>query len=423
MSSPAVSEVEIASTSHAFLDVRDLHTTFPTEDGLVHSVDGVSFSLEAGRTLAIVGESGSGKSVTMSTVMGLYRGSRAQITGEVWLDGTELLNASEEEVRLRRGSMMSMIFQDPLSALHPYYSVGNQISEAYLAHHKGTSKKTAREHTIGMLERVGIPNARGRVDAYPHEFSGGMRQRVMIAMALVNSPKLLIADEPTTALDVTVQAQILELMKDLQREFDSAIVMITHDLGVVAEIADDVLVMYGGKPVETGASRKVFYESAHPYTWGLLKSMPRIDRGRATRLDPIPGNPPSLINLPSGCAFNPRCAFPEVVGGDKCKTHIPELYRVEVGHHARCFLTNEQRIELMEVPLDAVDGPAADVEAPVDPSATTDPDATSDPAVTAEPGGAHAATASADPAPAATPAEEPDAPAATPVDPTRGPHA
>ncbi|MHA3701690.1 ABC transporter ATP-binding protein [Jatrophihabitans sp. YIM 134969] len=365
--SPAgVSEIEIARETRPFLDVRDLHTTFPTEDGLVHSVDGVSFSLEAGRTLAIVGESGSGKSVTMSTVMGLYRGTRAQITGEVWLDGTELLSADDETVRRRRGSTMAMIFQDPLSALHPYYTVGNQISEGYLIHNKGVSKKQAREHTISMLERVGIPNARGRVDAYPHEFSGGMRQRVMIAMALVNSPKLLIADEPTTALDVTVQAQILELMKDLQREFDSAIVMITHDLGVVAEIADDVLVMYGGKPVETGAAGEVFHRAAHPYTFGLLKSMPRIDRGRAERLDPIPGNPPSLINLPGGCAFNPRCEFKHVVGSDTCETVRPDLHLVETGHRARCHLTNEQRNEVMGSDFD----PAAEDKTAIPSSAS-----------------------------------------------------
>ena len=312
------------------------------------SVDGVSFSVEQGETLAIVGESGSGKSVTMQAVLGLHRRSRAKIDGQVWLDGVEMLGASDEAVRRRRGSTMAMIFQDPLSALHPYYTVGNQIEEAYLVHNKA-SHRAAHTRTIEMLDRVGIPNAARRVDQYPHEFSGGMRQRAMIAMALINNPKLLIADEPTTALDVTVQAQILELMKDLQRDYGSAIVMITHDLGVVADIADDMLVMYGGKAVETGTTLEVFFEASHPYTWGLLNSMPRMDRERADRLDPIPGNPPSLINLPSGCHFHPRCTFVEVVGGNRCVSERPDLYSVGPGHNARCFLTAEQRAEVLSV--------------------------------------------------------------------------
>jgi peptide/nickel transport system ATP-binding protein len=337
-------EVREESAPTRFLEVRDLKVHFPTEDGLVKSVDGVNFGVEPGRTLAIVGESGSGKSVTMQAVMGLHRGTRAQMTGEVWLDGTELLGASNETVRKTRGTKMAMIFQDPLSALHPYYTIGNQIAEAYLVHND-VSKKQARERTIDLLNRVGIPNASRRVDQYPHEFSGGMRQRAMIAMALVNNPKLLIADEPTTALDVTVQAQILELMKDLQREFGSAIVMITHDLGVVADMADDVLVMYGGKAVETGTASNVFFEAAHPYTFGLLNSMPRLDRERAERLDPIPGTPPSLINLPSGCAFHPRCGFTETVGrDDRCKTERPELYPVTSTHHSRCFLVDQGQL-------------------------------------------------------------------------------
>ena len=335
------------STSHRFLDVHDLQVHFPTDDGLVRSVDGVSFAVDEGKTLAIVGESGSGKSVTMQAVMGLHRGSRAQMSGDVWLDGVELLGASNEVVRMRRGSTMSMIFQDPLSALHPYYTIGDQIAEGYLVHHK-VGKKKARARTIEMLDHVGIPNAKRRVDQYPHEFSGGMRQRAMIAMALINNPKLLIADEPTTALDVTVQAQILELMKTLQRETGTAIVLITHDLGVVADIADDVMVMYGGKAVEVGSASEIFFEASHPYTWGLLNSMPRLDRERAQRLDPIPGNPPSLINLPSGCSFHPRCAFVEVVGGGRCSSEVPDLYPVGADHYARCFLTSAQRAQVLQ---------------------------------------------------------------------------
>jgi peptide/nickel transport system ATP-binding protein len=343
-------EVREESGPTRFLEVRDLKVHFPTEDGLVKSVDGVSFGVEPGSTLAIVGESGSGKSVTMQAVMGLHRGSRAHLSGEVWLDGTELLGASKDTVRQNRGAKMAMIFQDPLSALHPYYSIGNQISEGYLVHNK-VSKKEARDRTIEMLDRVGIPNAARRVDQYPHEFSGGMRQRAMIAMALVNNPKLLIADEPTTALDVTVQAQILELMKDLQSEFGSAIVMITHDLGVVADMADDVLVMYGGRAVETGTAKTVFVDAAHPYTYGLLSSMPRLDRERAERLDPIPGTPPSLINLPSGCAFHPRCTFIETVGhDDRCKRQRPDLFAVNPTHHSRCFLVDQGQLAALRAP-------------------------------------------------------------------------
>jgi peptide/nickel transport system ATP-binding protein len=336
-----------AGRPRPYLDVTGLKVHFPTDDGLVKAVDGVDFSVEERKTLAIVGESGSGKSVTMQAVMGLLRRTRAKIEGEVWLGGTELLHASNEEVRRRRGASMAMIFQDPLSALHPYYTIGNQIEEAYLVHHKGASRKSAHQRGIEMLDRVGIPNAPRRIDQYPHEFSGGMRQRAMIAMALINDPKLLIADEPTTALDVTVQAQILELMKGLQSDFGSAIVMITHDLGVVADIADDVLVMYAGRAVETGTTSEVYFDASHPYTWGLLRSMPRLDRDREDRLDPIPGTPPSLIHLPSGCAFHPRCPFPEVVGGDRCFTEMPELFEVTANHRARCFLTDEQRRDVL----------------------------------------------------------------------------
>ncbi|MFF7737779.1 MULTISPECIES: oligopeptide/dipeptide ABC transporter ATP-binding protein [unclassified Streptomyces] len=325
-----------------FLSVRDLRIHFDTDDGLVKSVDGVSFDVRKGKTLGIVGESGSGKSVTSLGVMGLHRSARAKVSGEVWLDGQELIGADPEEVRRLRGRKMAMIFQDPLSAMHPYYSVGHQIVEAYRVHHD-VSKKVAKQRAIEMLDRVGIPEPGKRVDGYPHEFSGGMRQRAMIAMALVNNPELLIADEPTTALDVTVQAQILDLIHDLQKEFGSAVIMITHDLGVVAEMADDLLVMYGGRCVERGPAEDVFSEPRHPYTWGLLGSMPRMDREETDRLIPIKGSPPSLINLPSGCAFNPRCPYADVPKDNVTRTVRPELTEVGGSHWAACHMTQEQR--------------------------------------------------------------------------------
>ncbi|MET9578998.1 ABC transporter ATP-binding protein [Streptomyces sp. DT199] len=325
-----------------FLSVRDLRIHFDTDDGLVKSVDGVSFDVRKGKTLGIVGESGSGKSVTSLGVMGLHRSARAKVSGEVWLDGQELIGADPDEVRRLRGRKMAMIFQDPLSAMHPYYSVGQQIVEAYRVHHD-VSKKVARQRAVEMLDRVGIPEPAKRVDGYPHEFSGGMRQRAMIAMALVNNPELLIADEPTTALDVTVQAQILDLIHDLQKEFGSAVIMITHDLGVVAEMADDLLVMYGGRCVERGPAEDVFSQPRHPYTWGLLGSMPRMDREETDRLIPIKGAPPSLINLPSGCAFNPRCPYADVPKDNVTRTVRPELTEVGGSHWAACHMTQEQR--------------------------------------------------------------------------------
>jgi peptide/nickel transport system ATP-binding protein len=299
--------------------------------------------------MGIVGESGSGKSVTSQAILGLHNGTRTEVSGQIWLDGEELVGRSTEEIRPLRGNKMAMIFQDPLSSLHPFYTVGDQIVEAYRVHNK-VSKDVARKRAIEMLDRVGIPNPGKRVDDYPHQFSGGMRQRVMIAMALVCDPQLLIADEPTTALDVTVQAQILDLMRDLQREFNSAIIIITHDLGVVAEIADDVTVMYGGRAVEQGSVRDVFYSPRMPYTWGLLASMPRLDRERKGRLDPIPGNPPSLINLPSGCVFSPRCAFRDRVG-QACVTSRPDLVSVDDTHRVRCHIPADQseRIWLGEI--------------------------------------------------------------------------
>ncbi|ELS56609.1 ABC transporter ATP-binding protein [Streptomyces viridochromogenes] len=331
-----------SDTDDAFLSVRDLRIHFETDDGLVKSVDGVSFDVQRGRTLGIVGESGSGKSVTSLGVMGLHRSARAKVSGEVWLDGQELIAADPDDVRRLRGRKMAMIFQDPLSAMHPYYTVGQQIVEAYRVHHS-VSKKVAKQRAVEMLDRVGIPEPAKRVDGYPHEFSGGMRQRAMIAMSLVNNPELLIADEPTTALDVTVQAQILDLIRDLQKEFGSAVIMITHDLGVVAEMADDLLVMYGGRCVERGPAEEVFSEPRHPYTWGLLGSMPRLDRDQTDRLIPVKGAPPSLINVPSGCAFNPRCPYADIPKDNVTRTVRPELTEVGERHWAACHMSQEQR--------------------------------------------------------------------------------
>ena len=330
----------------AFLDVRDLKVRFPTDDGLVKSVDGLSFSLERGRTLGIVGESGSGKSVSSMAIMGLHQGTGAQISGEIWLDGDELVGSTPEAVRRLRGRKMAMIFQDPLSSMHPYYKIGAQIVEAYLLYND-VSKKQARQHAIDLLGRVGIPEPASRVDAYPHQFSGGMRQRAMIAMALACDPELLIADEPTTALDVTVQAEILDLIRDLQREFGSAVIMITHDLGVIAELADDVLVMYAGRAIEHASAQDIFKRPEHPYTWGLLSSMPRMDRERQDRLIPVTGTPPSLINLPPGCSFNPRCPYCKLTDG-RALTESPALLSTGPGeaHSVACHLPVSRRRQI-----------------------------------------------------------------------------
>jgi peptide/nickel transport system ATP-binding protein len=325
-----------------FLDVRDLRVHFPTDDGLVKSVDGLSFHVERGRTLGIVGESGSGKSVTSMAVMGLHQGTRAEMSGSIRLDGQELVGAGAETVRALRGKKMAMIFQDPLSSMHPFYTVGNQIIEAYRIHND-VSRKQARNHAIDMLDRVGIPEPSQRVDAYPHQFSGGMRQRAMIAMALSCDPDLLIADEPTTALDVTVQAQILDLIRDLQKEFQSAVIIITHDLGVVAELADDILVMYAGRAAEYGSAEQLFNAPEHPYTWGLLGSMPRFDRPPSERLIPVRGTPPSLIRVPSGCPFHPRCDFSDRVGS-ACTIERPDLVDSNHSNHfVACHIRPEER--------------------------------------------------------------------------------
>ncbi|GIF11272.1 ABC transporter ATP-binding protein [Actinoplanes teichomyceticus] len=333
-------------TPRPFLEVKDLTVRFETDDGIVQAVTDSSFTLEAGKTLGIVGESGSGKSVTSLAVLGLHRTrSNAKVSGQIWLDDQELVTATDEEVRSLRGGKMAMIFQDPLSAMHPYFTVGAQIVEAYRVHHPGVNKKVARERAIDMLARVGIPQPARRFNDYAHQFSGGMRQRAMIAMALVNDPKLLIADEPTTALDVTVQAQILDLIRDLQEEFGSAVIMITHDLGVVAELADDVLVMYGGKIIERGPAIDLFQRPQHPYTWGLLGSMPRLDRAVRERLTPVKGSPPSLINLPSGCAFHPRCPYAGR-NGDRSFTETPVL--TGGAHAVACHLPAEERTKLFQ---------------------------------------------------------------------------
>jgi peptide/nickel transport system ATP-binding protein len=329
-----------------FLELRELRVAFPTEDGLVRAVDGISFKLERGRTLGIVGESGSGKSVTSLAILGLHNRRNANVSGEIRLDGAEIVGAPADEVRSLRGKKMAMIFQDPLSAMHPYYTVGAQIVEAYRVHNT-VSKDVARKHAIDMLGRVGIPQPARRVDDYPHQFSGGMRQRAMIAMALSCDPELLIADEPTTALDVTVQAQILDLMRGLQEEFNSALIIITHDLGVVAELADDILVMYAGRCAEHAPTTDLFERPEHPYTWGLLGSMPRLDRARTKRLLPIRGTPPSMIHLPAGCAFHPRCAYAGRNGG-KSETVVPELVETSTLHQVACHLPVEVRRGLWE---------------------------------------------------------------------------
>jgi len=327
--------------NEVLLSVKNLSVDFITDDGVVAAVHDLSYSVKRGQTLAIVGESGSGKSVSSMALMGLITSANAKVTGEVTFDGQDLMSATSEEVRKLRGNRIAMIFQDPLSALHPFFTIGDQLIEAIQVHQE-MSDQDARAHAMNMLNRVGIPSVEQRIDEYPHQLSGGMRQRVMIAMALVNEPELLIADEPTTALDVTVQAQILELLKDLQKEFGTAIILITHDLGVVADMADEVIVMYGGSAVEHASVTDLFYHPQMPYTWGLLSSIPQVTEHHE-RLDPIPGNPPSLINLPKGCVFAPRCVFKDQVVDGRCASERPELLEVADGHLSRCHLHAEQR--------------------------------------------------------------------------------
>ncbi|GII04921.1 ABC transporter ATP-binding protein [Planobispora takensis] len=330
--------------STPFLSVRDLIVDFHTEDGVVHAVDGLSFDVDKGTTLGIVGESGSGKSVTNLAVLGLHDPETARISGGITLDGEELIGASRSTMERIRGNKAAMIFQDPLTSLSPYHTVGRQIGEVF-RRHTGASRAAARDRAIEMLTRVGIPQPKTRVDDYPHQFSGGMRQRAMIAMALVCDPDLLIADEPTTALDVTVQAQILDLLRDLQEQTGTAIILITHDLGVVAATAHDVLVMYAGRAVERGTVREILGEPRHPYTWGLLASMPRLSAPVDLPLRPVRGTPPSLLNVPPGCPFHPRCDYPDLAGPELCRTVRPEL-SPHRGHGDACYLTLAQKREI-----------------------------------------------------------------------------
>ena len=326
------------------LSIEDLHVSFPTEDGIVKAVDGVSLTVNSGETVAIVGESGSGKTVTSLSVMGLHKKGSVIIDGSIKINdgGTikDVVSLNPDEVRDIRGRAVAMIFQDPMSSLHPYYKIGNQLAEAFEVHHPG-NKKAAKARAIEMLDLVGISEPAQRAEEFPHQFSGGMRQRVMIAMALMNSPRLLIADEPTTALDVTVQAQILSLLDKLKKEFDMGVLLITHDLGVVAQVADRVSVMYAGQLVEEAPVDDLFYTPKAPYTLGLLKSVPRIS-AKNERLKAIPGQPPSLIHLPQGCAFSARCEYRNLSPVDCAVTKV-SLHTDSVGHSSRCHIPIEVR--------------------------------------------------------------------------------
>jgi oligopeptide transport system ATP-binding protein len=319
------------------LEVNDLTMYFHTRDGVVKAVDGVSYTLDKGETLGVVGESGSGKSVTALTMMGLIQMPPGKVEkGDALFKGRSLIKMPPEELRKIRGNEMAMIFQDPMTSLNPVYRVGRQVGEP-LTIHKGLSVKEADKRAVELLRLVGIPNPEARAKDYPHQFSGGMRQRAMIAMALACDPDVLIADEPTTALDVTIQAQIIELMQELQQRTGSAIIMITHDLGVVADIADRILVMYAGRPVEYGTTDEVFYKPMHPYTWGLMDSIPTHNMTEKSELCPIKGQPPSLVNVPSGCAFHPRCPY----ATQRCKDEVPAYRVIEGTHGAACHYAGD----------------------------------------------------------------------------------
>ncbi|HEV2755196.1 MAG TPA: ABC transporter ATP-binding protein [Actinomycetota bacterium] len=328
------------ATNEVLLEVKDLRVHFPTGDGLVKAVDGLNFKVHRGETFGIVGESGSGKSVTCLTALGLTNRERANISGEVIFKGQDLLTLDKEELRGLRGKEMAMIFQDPFACLHPFYRVGDQIVEAILTHEK-MPKKQAAARAIELLDAVGIPKPQDRFRSYPHEYSGGMRQRAMIAMALSHNPDLLIADEPTTALDVTVQAQILELIDKVKRDFNIGVILITHDLGVIADFAQSVMVMYAGRGAEIGPKEHVFEKPLHPYTWGLLESIPRIDQ-KGSRLVPIEGAPPSLIFVPPGCPFHPRCPH----RFEPCDKDRPDLVDRGGGHPDACHLSIDDKKKL-----------------------------------------------------------------------------
>ena len=328
-----------ATGSQPVLSIRNLQTQFKTPDGTVKAVDDVSYDVFPGETLGIVGESGSGKSVTVMSVLGLIPSPPGRIVGgEVFFEGRDLLKISPKELRSVRGRDIAMIFQDPMTSLNPVLSVGFQIEEALLSHNSKMDKDAARRRALELLAAVGIPDTERRIDQFPHEYSGGMRQRAMIAMAIANEPKVLIADEPTTALDVTIQAQVLDVLQAAQRETQAATILITHDLGLIAEMADRVVVMYGGRVVEVGDVFTIFHDPRHPYTLGLMASLPRLDADRG-RLLPIPGQPPSLINLPPGCAFHPRCLLRR--GRARCVEEIPPLYDVSSDHRAACHFHEE----------------------------------------------------------------------------------
>jgi oligopeptide/dipeptide ABC transporter ATP-binding protein len=320
------------------LSIKDLTVEFQTEDGVVHAVEGLSYDLYPGETLGVVGESGSGKSVSMLSILGLIPQGRV-VRGEAWYKGKSLMKMKRSELRKLRGGELSMIFQDPMTSLNPVLTIGFQIDEALAAHNPGISNSGARTRGIGLLSLVGVPNPEQRYDQYPHEFSGGMRQRAMIAMAMANKPTVLIADEPTTALDVTIQAQIIEVLKTAQRETHAATILITHDLGLVAELCDRVVVMYGGRAVETADVHTIFESPRHPYTIGLMESLPVLTVAEDW-LRPIPGQPPSLISLPPGCAFHPRCSLSN--GRSLCRTAIPELQETgQPEHLSRCHYFQE----------------------------------------------------------------------------------
>jgi len=332
--------------SELVLQVKDLNVSFSTVDGVVQAVNGISFDVRKGQTLGIVGESGSGKSVTASAIMGLINKKSADMSGSILLGGLDVLTAQEREIRALRGREAAMVFQDPMSALNPYYTVGKQIAEAYEVHHPKSTKKERQLIALDMLAKVGLPKPSECIDEYPHQFSGGMRQRIVIAIALVNNPRLLIADEPTTALDVTVQAQILELMMNLQQEFGSAIILITHDLGVVAEVADEVMVMYAGQTMESSKVQTLFDTPSHPYTRGLLGSVRSLDNSERGALHTIAGNPPSMISLPGGCPFHPRCEFSASMNG-LCTTVQPTLRLLPAtGSESACHLNDDQLLSL-----------------------------------------------------------------------------